>query len=394
MTGVGLLGAEHRDRGRQRPAAGERRHRLEELPLLGAEQLVAPVQRGVDGLLAKRRGAAAAGQDARRGVQLVRDLLDGQHVDPGGRQLQRQRDTLHAAAHPADLAQPVVARVDAVRGGAGEEHADGVGVADLVDGGPRRRHRQRLHLPDHLAGGAQQLAAGGDERQPRAALQQDGAQPGAGLDDVFAVVQDHQQLARADVLGQRVDLGGVGGRAQPDGGRDRVDDLRAVRAGRQRHPARAGLELAAHLVGDRDREPGLADAAQAGQRHQPDAAVAEQRRQLGQLGLAADEGVGRQRRPLDLWRVARRGPAQRLGELGEVGVGQVQRGGQQPHRQRPGRAPAAALQRGDGVGAETGLLRKLLLRQAGRQPMPPEQTREVVDLVAGRHALFTSEMTR
>jgi len=51
---------------------------------------------------------------------------------------------------------------------------------------------------------AQRLAAGGQQRQVRAAAQQRIGQPGAGADHVLAVVQQHQEPPPAHRLCQRV----------------------------------------------------------------------------------------------------------------------------------------------------------------------------------------------
>src|SRR5690606_25024240 len=180
---------------------------------------------GVDGLLAAMGGPVAAAEDARRRDQLVGDLFDGEDIDPGRGQLDGQRDAFDLATHPADVDEAFVGGLHSVRGGARQEHPDRVGLLDLVGLGPYRRHGQRLEVAYDLAGRAHQLTGGDEDLQASAALEQDGAQPRAGGDDVFAVVQHQQQFASTDVVGQHVDLAGVGGRPKAEGGGHGVDDL-------------------------------------------------------------------------------------------------------------------------------------------------------------------------
>ncbi len=107
------------------------------------------------------------------------------------------------------------------------------------------------------------------------------------LDQVLAVVEQEQQPAIADVPGER-DL------RRPVGGQPRVQRLCDRRPDQLGLPERRQLDrpdpvgkVLGPLPGELQRQPGLAAAAGSGQGEEP--RVAQQRRGLGQLALAADE---------------------------------------------------------------------------------------------------------
>ena len=72
----------------------------EDLLLLLGKQVVAPIDQRAHRLLARQRGAAAAGQHAKTLVEFLRQLSGRENLYPRRRQLDRQRD---AVEPPADL---------------------------------------------------------------------------------------------------------------------------------------------------------------------------------------------------------------------------------------------------------------------------------------------------
>ena len=109
---------------------------------------------------------------------------------------------------------------------------------------------------------------------------------GRGLDNLLEVVEQQQQLALGDVLGEPV--------LRPQRLRDRLGHERRVAQRRQADPEDPRLEGGHELGGGLEREPRLARAA--GTREGDQArAVAKQSEQLIALARPADEGGGRSR---------------------------------------------------------------------------------------------------
>src|SRR5205823_5556503 len=119
--------------------------------------------------------------------------------------------------------------------------------------------------------------------------EQAGGELGGGCDQVLAVVEDEEQVTRADRAGQRLDWIGIAGQREAKAARDRRGDQRRICQRRELDEphlpvlARRGLERQARLAaatGSRDRQ-------------QPRAA--EVASDLPQLALAADEARQRER---------------------------------------------------------------------------------------------------
>ena len=88
--------------GLQRRAARKHRQSPQHDALGIGEQVVAPIDRGAQGLLARQGGAAAAGQQAKGIVQPRGDLLDAEHLHAAGGQLDRERNAVEPAADLGD----------------------------------------------------------------------------------------------------------------------------------------------------------------------------------------------------------------------------------------------------------------------------------------------------
>ena len=82
--------------------AGEYRQAPQDHPLGLAQQLVAPVERRPQRLVARQGGAPAAGQDPEAIVEVCGDLLNSEHGGARRRQLDRQRDAVEPPADRRD----------------------------------------------------------------------------------------------------------------------------------------------------------------------------------------------------------------------------------------------------------------------------------------------------
>ena len=181
----------------------EHRQAGQQHPLGIAEQVVAPLQGGLQALMARRRGAAACGKEPEAVVQARRDLGGGQHTDTGRSKLNGKR---HAVQPSADLCH---------RGGddRGESEAGirGYGSVDkeshrLIVGQsigipslPDWRHREWRHGPRGFTGDPKRLAARRQDPQVSAGAEQGLSERDGRADHVFTVVQDQQQPPGAQV---------------------------------------------------------------------------------------------------------------------------------------------------------------------------------------------------
>jgi hypothetical protein len=106
---------------------------------------------------------------------------------------------------------------------------------------------------------------------------------------VLAVVEDDQQLGAAQPLGEDLPQWPVGIVADAQRRGDRVVEEAAVAERPHLDEPHAVGERPADLAGDPDRQPGLAGAADTGQRYQPRGR--EQPLDLGDLPLTIEEAA-------------------------------------------------------------------------------------------------------
>ena len=109
----------------QRPAGEDRQAAQQALLPLG-QQVMAPVDRRAQRALARRRSPATVGQQPEAVVHAGQDLLNSQHPDPGGRQLDGQRNAVQRPAERGDRrkAGRGQGETGTRRGGAVAEQAD------------------------------------------------------------------------------------------------------------------------------------------------------------------------------------------------------------------------------------------------------------------------------
>src|SRR5262249_48446024 len=86
----------------QHEAAREDREPPEERRLVRREQVVAPVERRLERLLARRGRAASCAEETEPVVETVGERRRGERVDPRGRELECQWEPVEAMTDPGD----------------------------------------------------------------------------------------------------------------------------------------------------------------------------------------------------------------------------------------------------------------------------------------------------
>ena len=269
---------------------GEHRQPAQQHLLLGRQQVVAPLDGGAQRALPGRRGALAGGQQREAVVEPVRDLLGAEQARTGPRPAPAP-----AAARPAPGT--------AVRRQAGSSLAP-------VRARPRRpaRRKQLVRTPRRTAPPSGRSSGGTRQTSSPRCAAAPGWWPGCA-----AAGQARQQRG-----GQRRRTRRPGARSCPaaaGSGRRRAAGPPACPAAAGRPPRRTPSTLAISSItssgrlilasstsqtpvgtaraargGQPQGQPGLADAADAAQRHHP--RPAEQPAQLVDVALPADEPVG------------------------------------------------------------------------------------------------------
>ena len=374
--------------GFQRPAPGEHRERGEEGPLRRPQQLKAPVHGGPQRLLAGQRRAAALGQQAEAVLQPGQQLPRRQHAHPRRRQLDGQRDAVQPGTDLGHgrrvLGRHLERGLHRHRTVAEEPHRRVAGRRFDRSRLPEVWHGKRRHPPDDLTGDAQRLPAGGQEAQLGTGAQQGVSQPGAGIGEVLAVIEHQQQTPELQRVSERRRQRPAGGLTHAQGGSHRPGHEGGVGNGGQVDQPHAVWAVRQQAGRDPQRQPGLADAPGAAERHQ--AMLGQERPHGGALVLAPDEAgeldgqivqAGSRRaepRRVRAW-AAGRGPGRRL-EGAVLPVDKSQGAGEPGQGVPVGRPIEPALEVAHGARADPGALGQRLLRPAGPQPGAPEQGAE------------------
>ncbi len=241
--------------------------------LVWSEQLVAPFDRGEQGLLSGEHRAGPTRQEQEALVELLGDLLWGHRATASGGQLQGEGDAIHAAA---DLTHRVGIQIGEREArtcplGAVCEQAHGVEHRQLDDIQPvaRTGDRQGRHPPRDLARHPERLATGGQDREPRTGGEQAVGEVRDGVDDVLAVVQNDQDRTVSYEPGDGIDGRLGGGLPHPQHARHRGRHrTRVVHRGQlhEGHPVRIAVDA---LGGRVHRQSRLADSRRTGQRDEP-----------------------------------------------------------------------------------------------------------------------------
>ena len=158
--------------GFQRPAADEDGEAAEEAALGLVQQVVAPGDRVAQRLLTGRQVACAAGQEGKSSLQPADDRLGREQADPGGRQLDRQRQAVQPDADLGDRGGVLVGERE-VRPDASRARSRNSATAGVLGDRSRRRQSaarsgqgQRRDGVLVLAAQAERLAAGDQDLRP------------------------------------------------------------------------------------------------------------------------------------------------------------------------------------------------------------------------------------
>ena len=290
----------------QRPTALEDREPVEH-PLLGLrEQLVAPVDGGAQRLLPFVGGAGAGGEQGEPVREPLGHLDRRQRRDPGGGELEGERDAVEGPGDGTDRGQVVGVEQQPGAHGAGAfgEQLRRRVAEHLAWRGVLRWRLQRADGDLHLVGDGERFAAGGDDGDAGAAAEDVVDEGGGGIDDVLAVVDQQQHAAPGQERDEPVaEVAGRGGaiHRHAEGVGDRDRHLVGGVDRRQPHPEGAVRVVRRGADDGGERQGGLPGAAGADEGQQPYAAE-----ELGdgvQLGVAADQradhgGQVRRRRPV------------------------------------------------------------------------------------------------
>ncbi|AQA25610.1 kinase/ LuxR family transcriptional regulator domain protein [Rhodococcus sp. MTM3W5.2] len=281
---------------------GEHRHPPPQHPLPLGAQLMAPVDTQAQRLLPRRRAATTPGQQAVAIVQPVQDLFRRHRPQAPRGQLDGQRQPVQPLADPGHRDLVVLGEPELRdRGGRpfGEER-HGVAPSQPAPGRApiRIRNRQRRHPQKGLRSDAERLAAGRQDPEVRAAPQQRFGEPRGRIEYVFTVVQHQQQPSIGEVLRQRVLRAIRRLLPQPQRRGHQVGQKGLFLQLAELDQPDPVLERPPRVLGHPEREPGLADPADPGQRHQ--ARNRQQPSRLGHLAATADETGQLERQVPDL----------------------------------------------------------------------------------------------
>ncbi len=247
--------------GSQRAAASEDREAGEELLFCGREELVAPLDRGSQGLLTGI-GVATALEQVEPLREALEDLRGRERLGAGGGELDGEGERVEAGAQLGDL-------VGGLELGARAEELDRVGLGE------------RGHRVLDLAGDTQEFA-GGDEQREVGAGGEERRKLGCRLDHLLQVVEQQEQLPLCNVGGEIV-LG-----AERVG--DRLTDEGGIAEGGQPDPEDACLVGTDETGSCLDRESRLARAARTCERDEA-GALLDAGEHVGELSLPAQEGA-------------------------------------------------------------------------------------------------------
>jgi hypothetical protein len=263
--------------GSQAEAAGEHGEPAEHGLVGLVEERMAPVDRRGERLVPAVGPAGPSHEQLEPIVQGGIDLLGAEGAEPGGSQLDRERDAVeprHDGPH-CGATRGIELEQGSHEAGSIDEQGDGIVVAQGPD-------------PGHdLAEEAERLAAGDQHRDARATEQDRLDRRRRGRDQVFRIVHAQQRPAIADVVDRRgeraTDRLDEHARRRGDG----FGDPGVVDQVGELDPPHAAVEPVRLSGGNLQRQPGLAGAARPGQGHEP--RLLERGGELGDVVVAAHE---------------------------------------------------------------------------------------------------------
>ncbi len=162
------------------------------------QQLVAPVERGAQGLMAWHRRAVAAREQPEPVIEPCRKPLNSQSCSAGRGQFDGQRNAVEPPAdcgHRSNARVGRQLRIDRARSRQEQPHGAGLQqlfpIHDLF-----RRHVERRNLIERLTLGTQRFTAGGKYTGGLAGPQDRFRHVRCRVDHVLAVVEDEQEPLR------------------------------------------------------------------------------------------------------------------------------------------------------------------------------------------------------
>ncbi len=274
----------HRGQRVQAAAPGEHARPPEYPGQGGAQQLIAPPDGVAEGLLAPRPARIGGGQ-AQALPEPAAQRFGREQLGPRGGQLDRERQPVQPGADRGDVRGVGVGDRETRPGHLrllGEQYRRTAGRH--LRGAVAGRNGQRRHRQLVFALHVQRPPGCCQDHQFRCGRQQRGHHRGGAV-QLLEVVQHQQGLALLQVPGHHVGVRSVAGHVQAGG--DRLPYHLAVANRSQRDEVAAVRERIVQQGGGGQGKPGLADAARAGQRHQPDVRAGDGGAQRRQLGIAA-----------------------------------------------------------------------------------------------------------
>ena len=160
-------------------------------------------------LLPSREIARATGELQQPTAEPVQQHRRRQHLHPGRRQLDGQRQPVQPLADLGQLPRVLLGHVEVGANGLGtaDEEGNRLGASYVGQARAAARQSERRHRSLALAPKAQRRPAGGQNLDGWARGEKVGNQRGRGGEEMLAVVEEHQQLAGAErsgkVLGER-----------------------------------------------------------------------------------------------------------------------------------------------------------------------------------------------
>ena len=193
-------------------------------------------------------------------------------------------DPVNVKAGSTDPARSTNSRTASVDAASSEVHGlGGAGRSTM----PGRRARQRLQREYGLPGDRQRLAARGEDPQPRRAREQPFGESGGAVHEVLGVVKEEQYVFVGDERGDRRGRGHARHLRRAQRASDLGRDLRRVTERRELGEPDAVAKAIEKPARSLDHQPSLPRPARADHGHEPMAV--DQRRDLGELALPADE---------------------------------------------------------------------------------------------------------
>jgi hypothetical protein len=162
---------------------------------------VTPVDRRSKRLLPRQRGAPSSGQECEPVGQPIEDLFGREDSGPNGGQLDRERQTVEAAAQLDDGCLVRAGQLEGSRcgGSALGEQCHGLVLPKLGEWliAVGRRKPERRHRDDMLPGHLEWLSGRGQHSHVGCRAKDVGHQARRGLEEMLTVVENQEQLTFA-----------------------------------------------------------------------------------------------------------------------------------------------------------------------------------------------------